>query len=122
MRPLKAYIHIAVVAMACKWSHASPISDRFHPLLNLRSGSNKKITTNTSNTPPSIQSKEILSPLQTFTKTIFDARRHLIAAAVARGVSILSMYPMGRSEYNRSINIMDMKITFLTDFDPLKIH
>ena len=34
------------------------------------------------------------SPLQLFTKTILDARRHLAAAGVARCISIFAMYPV----------------------------
>lgn len=33
-------------------------------------------------------------PLQTFAKTVMDARRHLVAAAVARSTSIFAMYPV----------------------------
>lgn len=33
-------------------------------------------------------------PLRIFVKTIKEARRHLVAAAVARSVSIFSMYPV----------------------------
>ena len=33
-------------------------------------------------------------PLTTFVRTIKDARRHLVAAAVARSTSIFAMYPV----------------------------
>ena len=34
------------------------------------------------------------SAMSTFVKTIMDARRHLVAAAVARSTSIFAMYPV----------------------------
>lgn len=34
------------------------------------------------------------SPVQIFVKTVLDARRHLVAAAVARSTSIFAMYPV----------------------------
>ena len=39
-------------------------------------------------------SVEKLGPVDTFVKTIKDARRHLAAAAVARATSIFAMYPV----------------------------
>ena len=80
-------------------SSASPSVDQCqHPALwNLRSGSsNKKVATPAHNLNQSAPKVELFGPLQTFAKTIKDAQRHLIAAAVARGVSILSMYPVGK--------------------------
>uniref|UniRef100_A0A7S2SIM3 Mitochondrial carrier protein n=1 Tax=Eucampia antarctica TaxID=49252 RepID=A0A7S2SIM3_9STRA len=43
-------------------------------------------------TIPSLSTTD--GPLETFVKTIKDARRHLAAAAVARATSIFTMYPM----------------------------
>jgi Mitochondrial carrier protein len=33
-------------------------------------------------------------PVQIFVRTVLDARRHLVAAAVARSTSIFAMYPV----------------------------
>jgi len=33
-------------------------------------------------------------PVQVFVKTVLNARRHLVAAAVARSTSIFAMYPV----------------------------
>ena len=61
---------------------------------NVVAGGGSGAATSTRTAPGSPPTKDAEGPLQIFSRTILDARRHLAAAAVARTTSIFAMYPV----------------------------
>jgi len=84
--------YCVLLALSVEFAPAANTCHRAIFSLNVNRGGSNGLSHTSTVAPGGAQESD--SPLKLFVRTIKDARRHLVAAAAARTISIVAMYPV----------------------------